>query len=73
MAEQISTLNSKIEILNNTLDDLKNTDSEKTIRIENLFKERNKLKNELIEVLGEKDLFQEELIVLKNKYNIKKL
>jgi len=67
MAAQASSLNSKIEILNNTVDDLKKTDSEKTIRIENLFKERNKLKNDIIELLREKDLFQEEIIVLKNK------
>lgn len=67
MVAQISTLNSKIEILNNTVDDLKKTDSEKTKRIQNLFQERNKLKNDLIELLREKDLFQEEIIVLKNK------
>ncbi|KAL4127366.1 hypothetical protein QTP88_011540 [Uroleucon formosanum] len=69
MVAQISTLNSKIEILNNTVDDLKKTDSEKTKRIQNLFQERNKLKNDLIELLREKDLFQEEIIVLKNKYS----
>ncbi|CAI6353771.1 unnamed protein product [Macrosiphum euphorbiae] len=68
MVDQTSTLNSKIEILNNTVDDLKKTDSEKTTRIENLFKERNKLKNDFIELLREKDLLQEEIIVLKNKY-----
>lgn len=67
MAAETSTLNSKIEILNNTVDDLKKTDSEKTKRIQNLFQERNKLKNDLIELLREKDLFQEEIIVLKNK------
>lgn len=67
MVDQTSTLNSKIEILNNTVDDLKKTDSEKTTRIENLFKERNKLKNDFIELLREKDLLQEEIIVLKNK------
>jgi len=67
MAAQASSLNSKIEILNNTVDDLKKTDSEKTIRIENLFKEPHKLKNDIIELLREKDLFQEEIIVLKNK------
>jgi len=67
MAAQTTTLNSKIEILNNTVDDLKKTDSEKTTRIENLFKERNKLKNDFIELLREKDLLQEEIIVLKNK------
>ncbi|XP_022181437.1 tropomyosin-like isoform X2 [Myzus persicae] len=68
IAAEISTLNSKIEILSNTVDGLKKTDSEKTIRIENLFKERNKFKNDFIEVLRERDLFQEELIVLKNSY-----
>ncbi|KAL5236700.1 hypothetical protein ACI65C_004110 [Semiaphis heraclei] len=68
MATQASTLNSKIEILSNTVDSLKKTDSEKTTRIENLFKERNKYKNDFIEVTRERDLFQEEIIVLKNKY-----
>jgi len=67
MAAQASTLNSKIEILSNTVDSLKKTDSEKTTRIENLFKERNKYKNDFIEVSRERDLFQEEIIVLKNK------
>lgn len=67
MATQASTLNSKIEILSNTVDSLKKTDSEKTTRIENLFKERNKYKNDFIEVTRERDLFQEEIIVLKNK------
>ena len=67
MATQTSTLNSKIEILSKTVDDLEKTDSEKTIRIENLFKERNKLKNDLVEVSRDRDLFQEEIIVLKNK------
>jgi len=67
MVAETSTLNSKIEILSNTVDGLKKTDSEKTIRIENLFKERNKFKNDFIDVSRERDLFQEEIIVLKNK------
>jgi len=67
MAAQVTTLNSKIEILSNSVDSLKKTDSEKTTRIENLFKERNKYKNDFIEVSREKDLFQEDIIVLKNK------
>jgi len=67
MVAQDSTLNSKIQILSDTVDGLKKTDSEKTTRIENLFKERNKYKNDFIEVSRERDLFQEEIIVLKNK------
>ncbi|XP_025202155.1 spindle pole body component 110-like, partial [Melanaphis sacchari] len=68
MSKQSLALNSKIDILNKKVDDLEKTDSEKTMRIEKLFNERNKLKNNFIEVSREKDLFQEEIIVLGNKY-----
>lgn len=67
ISEQNSTLKSELQILNKKIDDLKKTDLEKTSRIENLFNERNKLKNYFVEVSKEKDLYQEEIIVLKNK------
>jgi len=67
MSTQNSTLKSQIELLNKTVDDLEKTNSEKTLRIENLFKERNNLKNDFIEISRERDLFQEKIIVLKNK------
>jgi chromosome segregation ATPase len=67
ISEQNSTLNSKIEFLNKKVDDLEKTNSEKTMRIENLFNERNKLKNNFVDVSRERDLFQEKLIVLNNK------
>ncbi|XP_026819167.1 structural maintenance of chromosomes protein 3 homolog [Rhopalosiphum maidis] len=68
ISEQNSTLNSKIEFLNKKVDDLEKINSEKTMRIENLFNERNKLKNNFVEVSRERDLFQEEIIGLNNKY-----
>ncbi|XP_060845600.1 kinetochore protein NDC80 homolog [Rhopalosiphum padi] len=68
ISEQNSTLNSKIEFLNKKVDDLEKTNSEKNMRIENLFNERNKLKNNFVEVSRERDSFQEEIIVLNNKY-----
>jgi len=67
ISEQNSTLNSKIEFLNKKVDDLEKTNSEKNMRIENLFNERNKLKNNFVEVSRERDSFQEEIIVLNNK------
>ncbi|KAE9528845.1 hypothetical protein AGLY_012420 [Aphis glycines] len=68
MSEQNSALKSELQILNKKIDDLEKTDLEKTSRIENLFNERNKLKNNFVEVSKERDLYQEEIIVLKNKY-----
>ncbi|CAH1731498.1 uncharacterized protein LOC114122514 [Aphis gossypii] len=68
MSEQNSTLKSELQILNKKIDGLEKTDLEKTSRIENLFNERNKLKNNFVEVSKERDLYQEEIIVLKNKY-----
>ncbi|KAF0766392.1 spindle assembly checkpoint component MAD1-like [Aphis craccivora] len=68
MSEQNSTLKSELQILNKKLDNLEKTDLEKTSRIENLFNERNKLKINFVEVSKERDLYQEEIIVLKNKY-----
>jgi len=67
MSEQNSTLKSELQILNKKLDNLEKTDLEKTSRIENLFNERNKLKINFVEVSKERDLYQEEIIVLKNK------
>lgn len=67
MSEQNSTLKSELQILNKKIDGLEKTDLEKTSRIENLFNERNKLKNNFVEVSKERDLYQEEIIVLKNK------